>query len=204
MTETEWLSFTDPGPMWLVIRERLSVRKIRLFGVAFCGILRRTPQFRDAVVFEPWAERVADGLMSLDAAWDSIRSEWGEDHFFRGLLEDDPSSGRGVPRILALSGLPTADEDAQRLGAAHDFIRCIAGNPFHPVAVDPVWLAWKGGTVAELAQGIYEDRAFDRLPILADALEDAGCSDTAILDHCRGPGPHARGCWVVDLLLGKS
>jgi hypothetical protein len=58
--------------------------------------------------------------------------------------------------------------------------------------------------VARLARGIYDDRAFDRLPILADALEDAGCHDTAILDHCRQPGPHVRGCWVVDLLLGKE
>ena len=56
----------------------------------------------------------------------------------------------------------------------------------------------------KLAQGIYEERAFDRLPILADALEDAGCDNADILSHCRGPGPHARGCWVVDLLLGKK
>jgi hypothetical protein len=54
-----------------------------------------------------------------------------------------------------------------------------------------------------LATGIYSEKAFDRLPILADALEDAGCTDAAILSHCRGEGPHARGCWVVDLILGK-
>ncbi len=58
--------------------------------------------------------------------------------------------------------------------------------------------------MAALARSIYDDRAFDRLPVLADALEDAGCTDAAILDHCRGPGPHVRGCWVVDLILGKS
>ena len=55
-----------------------------------------------------------------------------------------------------------------------------------------------------IARHIYDDRAFHDLPILADALEDAGCADAAILDHCRGPGPHVRGCWAVDLLLGKS
>jgi hypothetical protein len=55
-----------------------------------------------------------------------------------------------------------------------------------------------------LARGIYDDRAFDRLPILADALIDAGCDDEAILGHCRGPGPHVRGCWVADLVLGKE
>src|SRR5439155_24569283 len=60
------------------------------------------------------------------------------------------------------------------------------------------------GTVVKLAQGIYDDRAFARLPILADALEEAGCMDTEILDHCRRAREHVRGCWVLDLLLGKE
>ena len=72
------------------------------------------------------------------------------------------------------------------------------------VELDSRWLAWNGGTIHHLAQAIYDERAFDRLPILADALEDAGCTDAAILDHCRQPGEHVRGCWVVDLLLGKT
>jgi hypothetical protein len=55
-----------------------------------------------------------------------------------------------------------------------------------------------------IAQGIYAGRAFDRLPILHDALLDAGCDDEAILSHCRCEGPHVRGCWVIDLLLGKE
>jgi hypothetical protein len=84
-------------------------------------------------------------------------------------------------------------------------LRCIFGNPFRPAPpVDPAWPAWNGGSVRKLAEGIYEERAFDRLPVLADALEDAGCSDPSLLGHLRGPGPHVRGCWVVDLLLGKE
>ena len=59
-------------------------------------------------------------------------------------------------------------------------------------------------TVVSLAEGIYAERAFDRLPILADALQDAGCDNPDVLDHCRGDGPHARVCWVVDLILGKT
>jgi hypothetical protein len=78
-------------------------------------------------------------------------------------------------------------------------LRCIAGNPFRPVALDPRW--WNKTTVA-LALGIYRDRAFDRLPILADALQDAGCEDERILGHCRRPGEHARGCHVIDAVLG--
>jgi hypothetical protein len=82
-------------------------------------------------------------------------------------------------------------------------IRDIFQNLFRPVAVDPSWLAWNDGTVVKLAQAIYDDRAFDRLPILADALEEAGCDNADILAHCRQTGEHVRGCWVVDLILGK-
>ncbi len=83
-------------------------------------------------------------------------------------------------------------------------MRDVFGNPFQSVPVDTSWVAWNDGTVRKLAQLIYDDRDFDRLPLLADALEDAGCTDAAILSHCREPGEHVRGCWVVDLLLGKS
>jgi hypothetical protein len=83
-------------------------------------------------------------------------------------------------------------------------IRDICGNPFHPSSVSPIWLLWNDGAVRCVTHVIYEERAFDRMPILADALEDAGCDNAEILAHCRGPGPHVRGCWVVDLLLGKN
>jgi hypothetical protein len=69
------------------------------------------------------------------------------------------------------------------------------------VTADPSWLT---PTALSLAHGIYTDRAFDRLPILADALQDAGCANPDILSHCRGPGPHVRGCWVADLLSGNG
>ena len=83
-----------------------------------------------------------------------------------------------------------------------DLVRDVFGNPFAPTQLfDPAWLT---STVLALAKGIYEERAFDRMPILADALQDAGCDSADILDHCRGPGPHVRGCWVVDLVLGKE
>jgi hypothetical protein len=76
-------------------------------------------------------------------------------------------------------------------------------NPFQPSpSVDPSWLTWNSGTVPRMARAMYDERSFD-LPILADALEDAGCADSEILLHCRGPGPHVRGCWVLDLVLGK-
>ncbi|MBL8795191.1 MAG: hypothetical protein JNM56_14900 [Planctomycetia bacterium] len=79
-------------------------------------------------------------------------------------------------------------------------MRDLVGNPFRPVTVNPAWLT---PTVISLAQAIYAERAFDRLPILADALEDAGCDHADILNHCRQPGEHVRGCWVIDLLTGR-
>ncbi|QJW93756.1 hypothetical protein [Frigoriglobus tundricola] len=80
-------------------------------------------------------------------------------------------------------------------------IRDVFGNPFRPVVFSP---SWRTGTATALARQMYETRDFSAMPILADALQDAGCDDTDALDHCRGSGPHVRGCWVVDLVLGKE
>jgi hypothetical protein len=82
-------------------------------------------------------------------------------------------------------------------------LRDIVGNPFRHPVVDPAWLAPKGAMV-KLARAFYEDRSLAELPILADALEEAGCTDVDILSHCRQPAEHVRGCWVLDLLLGKA
>jgi hypothetical protein len=80
-------------------------------------------------------------------------------------------------------------------------IDCVFGNPFRPVVLNPAWLTPE---VFALAQAIYDDRVFDRMSELADALEEAGCTSADMLAHCRAPGPHARGCWVVDQILGKE
>jgi hypothetical protein len=76
--------------------------------------------------------------------------------------------------------------------------------PFPHQRMSPSWLAWNGSTIPKLARGIFADRAFDRLPIAADALEDAGCSDAQLLRHCREAGAHLRGCWALDLMLGET
>jgi hypothetical protein len=82
-----------------------------------------------------------------------------------------------------------------------DLLRDLVPNPFRsPPAFDPAWLTWNDGAVSKMAQTIYAERRFADLPILADALEEAGCDEADILSHCRGGGPHARGCWVIDLL----
>jgi hypothetical protein len=80
---------------------------------------------------------------------------------------------------------------------------CLLPTP-RKLTLHPEWLAWHDGAVLRMAQLIYEEEAFDRMAVLADALEKAGCRDPDILAHCRGPGPHVRGCWLLDLLLGKE
>ncbi len=93
----------------------------------------------------------------------------------------------------------------QERHAQAEVLRDIIGNPFRPLPQGNIaWLAWEGGMLPKLARAVYEERAFDRLAVLADALEDAGCADPALLGHLRGPGEHVRGCWAVDLLLEKG
>jgi hypothetical protein len=91
--------------------------------------------------------------------------------------------------------------DEAEFAAKERLLRDIFGNPFRPVAFPP---AWRTSTAVVMARQIYESRDFGAMPILADALQDAGCEDADILGHCRGGGPHVRGCWVVDLVLGKE
>jgi hypothetical protein len=82
-----------------------------------------------------------------------------------------------------------------------DWLRCLFANPFQPITFSPSWLT---STAVALATSIYDSRDFSAMPILADALQDAGCDNDDILTHCRQPGEHVRGCWVVDLILGKT
>jgi hypothetical protein len=113
--------------------------------------------------------------------------------------------------VYALTGSSSVDDpdrEARRLTDFDDevnaqclLVRDIFGNPFRPTALDPAWLT---PTVIELAQTIYNDRAFDRMPELANALHEAGCDNDEILAHLRCAGPHVRGCWALDLVLGKE
>lgn len=118
--------------------------------------------------------------------------------------------------VRAAAGLEEdRPDDKQRLPEQRgqcDLLRCLVGNPFRPPpAVSPGWLAWNDGAVAKFAGVISAERNLpegtldrSRLTLLANALEDSGCTDAFILGHLRGPGPHVRGCHVIDMLLGKS
>jgi hypothetical protein len=100
-----------------------------------------------------------------------------------------------------------AGAEAEAREAAHQcrLLRCALGNPFRtPAPPDPAWLRWNRRTALRLAHAIYDEGRFEEVSVLGDALEDAGCADAGLLGHLREPGPHARGCWPVDLLLGKG
>jgi hypothetical protein len=107
------------------------------------------------------------------------------------------------------TGDPASERTNTEEGAAQaHLLRDIFGNPFRPATISPAWLT---PTVKNLATAAYENRTLSagtlehaRLAVLADALEDAGCTNSDILYHLRCPGPHVRGCWALDLLLGKS
>jgi hypothetical protein len=97
----------------------------------------------------------------------------------------------------------SADAGSERLElTAHaGLLRDLFGNPFRPVTIDPTGLT---PNVVMLARSFYHDRNFAGLPILADALEESGCTSPDLLDHLRGPGPHVLGCWALDTVLNKG
>jgi biotin carboxyl carrier protein len=141
-------------------------------------------------------------MICLVEALSLFNELWAEEY---GIVFDTPVANMATVEysqvLFRVLPLPAVDGSHHRRGARADLLRDIVGNPFRLVTVDPSWLT---STVLALANGVYQDRAFDRLPILADALEDAGCDSADMLEHLHGDGPHVRGCWVVDLLVGKE
>jgi hypothetical protein len=113
--------------------------------------------------------------------------------------------GRAADAASHAAWADTGGSRADERTAQVDLLRCILGDPFRPPPlIDPGCLRWNGGTLVKLARAIYGERRFEDMPVLADALEEAGCADGAILSHGRGGGPHGRGCWLVDALLGMG
>jgi hypothetical protein len=117
-----------------------------------------------------------------------------------GLQPADGEDGFDFGDRLTAAVRPEAEPPAR--AALCRALREVVGNPFRPPKVEPGWASWNGGAITQIARTIYEERAFDQLPILADGLEEAGCSDATLLHHCRESEGHVRGCWALDLILG--
>jgi hypothetical protein len=234
MNEASWLGCGNPGVMLVWLGGGASARKLRLFACACCrrvGHLLSDRRAQDALSI---AERFADGLVgdgersaARKAAQQAAQSRavtnqptaprWerrAASAVYYAAAADASEAASNARQMAAEALLWRAGgydaPEWQEVGRAErqaqaDLLRDLFGPlRFRAVTIDPTWLAWDGGTVAKLAAAAYDERAFDRLPILADALEEAGCADEALLSHLRDPGPHVRGCWALDLLLGKS
>jgi hypothetical protein len=114
--------------------------------------------------------------------------------------EEEGDTARAVRTLVETA--EAAAKTSERL-AQRNLLLDIAG-PGKRITLPASVMHWNDGCVGKMTQTIYDERTYEQMPILADALEDAGCDNADILNHCRGPGPHVRGCWVVDLLLGKQ
>src|SRR5262249_12230324 len=154
---------------------------------------------------ERHADKQATG-MDLMNAWSAVLGKSRDDRnnpvWAAAYQLTEGAIKSGVKEVVRATLALAPDTEAAVLA---DLLRDIFGPTLdHRSTIDPDWLTWNEGTVVRLAQAIYDERAWDRMPVLADALEDAGCADAAILDHCRAAKEYARGCWVIDLLLGKE
>jgi hypothetical protein len=232
VTESEWLAADRLVPMLRLVNRKAHARKLRLFACACARrVWRRITEKVGRRAVEV-AEKFADGLATaeeLSAARSALRK-----YLASSAFRHKPDDGASTAYYTTLEGAYTGARNAAELGretAAFksnvdaatleagrraeqqqqcDLLRCIFGPlPFRPPPrLHPAWLTPQ---VAALAQAAYDQRTLPagtldpaRLGVLADALEEAGCTDTEILGHLRGPGPHVRGCWAVDLLLGKE
>jgi hypothetical protein len=226
VTEAEWLG-KDSAPLLEFVRSHPSARKARLLACSW--VRRRWDELEDledcrsAVVV---AERFADGLANpaelrrtSQAAYEAHCRRFGPELGLAGIdavlaAEENPwefaknlhEQSTGYYSVVPLVS-DASEQQALKEWTEAWHVRCVSlvrdlyGNPFRPVVINPTWLS---PNVVMLTRGIYEDRAFDRMPVLGDALEEAGCDNGDILVHCRSQTEHVRGCWVVDAILGKS
>lgn len=201
-------------------------RRLRLFGVAVTRRVLHLVADPKLLELHAAAEAFADGTGTIEDL-DRLRVESSYRGFscisddmtgdrFHDLLNHQPRAAFATEAVgllgardahssvigynnaaVALCGEHFAGETALQC----DLFRDVFGNPFRKTEFDK---SWRTSTVKALAKQMYDSREFGAMPILADALQDAGCDDEAILAHCREPREHVRGCWVIDLVLGKS
>ena len=209
-TEQQWLNSIDPEAMARLLESGdPDPRRWQLFACACCW--RILPMLddrsRQAVAI---AERHAEGLATAEEVADAchqahcaIVATWqpGMDpclEYAAAAIHyalNHPQSARAYAALATGGG-----QDAERRVQA-DLLRDVFGNPFRPARLDA---AWRTPTVLAIAADIYHNDAFSEMPVLGDALEDAGCDDSDVLDHARHARPHVRGCWLVEGLLARA
>jgi len=234
MTRWEWRTCRDPVPMLHALRGVATERRLRLWVVACCRRAHDWPQrlrwgwarLSRARRAPEAAEGYADGLVPGEALEEVRRDALAAFHG-QAFPYNAPACAAfhaaGGPRdfcwLSCLLAVKHAADAALCWGASQqdesaaqaDLLREVFGPyPFRPVGHDPRWLDRDGGLVPRLAEAVLSRRPtlgpLDRaaLLVLADAAEEAGCIDTDLLGHLRGPGPHVAGCWAVDPLAGRE
>jgi hypothetical protein len=220
MTEAEWLTCADPAPMLELLKGKASDRKVRLFACACCRhVWCHLTEAGQREVVE-WFEAVTDCAVPVDVA----PPQFGDEDETVYLVSLPELAARFAVEALrdghwvnapAMCARVVSDGGAER-GRMHaeksaqcDILRDILGNPFSPAPqLSPTWLTPK---VLSLAQLAYEPRRLpegtlepERLVAVAECLEEAGCTEESVLEHLREARPHVRGCWTVDVILGKE
>ena len=206
MSESEWLECEELPPMLRLLVKSIGWflgpigdRRFLLYACACCRVGKKNA-YLDAVEV---AERFADGLAGED-----VRAA---QQYNTPALSHAPIWGLFVVPVdggIQCWNLAKPVTTSEEWPLYTHLLRCVFGNPFRPLSMNTTWLT---PSVIGLAQSAYDERIMpsgeldtDRLAVLSDALEEAGCDSEDILNHLRGSAPHVRGCWVVDLLLGKE
>jgi hypothetical protein len=213
MTEEEWLAATSPVALLHHLNADGYSRKVLLYAAAVC---QRQPELLTPVLRD-WLEVIEAASYGRATKADLERILSDTEFEACHLAHNGPDGTHAhydaiadaVCQTWTLSAFEFAHEEpipAEELAPVRNahahFVRDIFGNPFRPVAFDP---AWRTDTAVSLARGMYDSRDFGAMPILADALQDAGCEDEQVLSHCRDTQQkHVRGCWVCDAVLGLS
>jgi hypothetical protein len=227
---SNWLETADVKLMLRSLPRSCSSRKLRLFACACCYRVRDRFEGEDFWELVQLCERFADGRVSRqevkrlthgiqEAGFHNFRgfdaslyaagecNFWGSQRVDRYTAWDAERAADACARYAAGHSNPYREGDEQppeyiaESASQCGVLRDVFGDPFKPANLAP---QWRTPTALALAGGAYEERAFARLPVLADALEEAGCNNEAVLEHCRAEGEHHRGCWVVDFLLRKA
>jgi hypothetical protein len=203
MTETEWLALTDVMELPWEFAKHLSRRKCLLCAVAACRTVEHLlcDAGRQSLAV---AERHADGNATEEEC------EAAAAIVVARIPPQTPSAYGAVSwafatyppsQVMQMACYNAVAASSRPPTVYADRLRDIFGSPFRRIPIDSAWVT---PSVVSLAEIIYRDRAFGRMPELAAALEQAGCSEREIVDHCRGTGPHVPGCWVVDQLIGRE
>jgi hypothetical protein len=222
MTEAEWLACDDPKAMRvaLLTTAAVSERRMRLVGCACCRRLWKWMTDTRSQQAVEGVERYVDKQLSiteLHGLRDAARKAWEAAPYDMAKKSNAPAAAAATatyvssPHIdinvlsntmgAAIEAFPKKARQVVEQRYQSILLRDIFGNPFRPITLAPTW---QTDAAVSVAKQMYESRDFSAMPILADALQDAGCDNDDILSHCRQPGEHVRGCWVVDLVLGKK